>query len=165
MITFDSAEDMTLKHQCYFLQPQDFLKSSANFNHFLALLKACTCTAHSMRYPLPLASLRLRLFSRDLFKLQLNLLVSLVSDLLRRRRAGRASQTQRKHVGALRSKQNRPSWYMVGWREVAVETFSFTMEAGNVIEEKPLVIPPIHQSIASTDPKDYLTVTQRFMMK
>ena len=38
------------------------------------------------------------------------------------------------------------------------------MEAGNVVEEKPLVIPPIHQSIASTDPKDYLTVTQRFMI-
>merc|ERR1711994_287527 len=51
------------------------------------------------------------------------------------------------------------TWWV---EERLLETFSFTMEAGNVVEEKPLVIPPIHQSIASTDPKDYLTVTQRY---
>ena len=39
------------------------------------------------------------------------------------------------------------------------------MEALEVQEEKALVIPPIHQSIPSTDPKDYLTVTQRCMTK
>merc|ERR1712130_138964 len=36
------------------------------------------------------------------------------------------------------------------------------MEEMEVQEEKPLIIPPIHQSIPSTDPKDYLTVTQRY---
>merc|ERR1712122_75730 len=51
------------------------------------------------------------------------------------------------------------TWWV---EERFVETWGFTMEAGNVVEEKPLVIPPIHQSIASTDPKDYLTVTQRY---
>merc|ERR1712088_666699 len=53
---------------------------------------------------------------------------------------------------------------MGGLQRGCYETFSINcaMEPIEVEEDKPISTPLIHQSIPSTDPKDYLTVTQRY---